>query len=190
MSSTVCFPGTFPFETRLFIVQFMYCTYPHQITALLDHICSSFSYHGAILQRQCKKKFKKKRRQIFTHELMLSLPHCMWDSSAPVSMCVFVRGRSPGKKEWDPSLPLCLLLWSHPYNCSKSFMVGLARHWKPVEAFCIFSCKWYKLQQPFQCGITGRFILTYKNSTGMLGSPHKGPIHLWGSGGGASAGYG
>lgn len=158
--STVCFPGTFPCEPSLSVTQFMHFTYPHQITALLDHICSSFSYCGAILQWQRKKFFKKKKANIYSwanaFPNLHDVPHCVRGNGlhrARWFLCVVAH--LVRKNRIFPSHSVC--------SCDHTlvtFMVNWAQHWRPfksIGALCIFSCKWYKLQQPFQSTTAGVF---------------------------------
>lgn len=73
----VCFP------VCLLLIQFMCCSYPHQITALLDPICSH-SYCGAFLQKDSVKilYIKKKKANIYSwanaFPNLYDGPHCVW----------------------------------------------------------------------------------------------------------------
>ncbi len=68
----VCFPVACLFEANLLLTQFMCYTNPHQITAPWDHIFFTLS---TIVEPYFKDSIKvsKKKRQIFTQELLPSL---------------------------------------------------------------------------------------------------------------------
>ena len=112
------------------------------------------------------------------------------DSGEHVDFCVW---SLTWLEEWDPSLPLCLLLRSHPLELQQVLYSKVSSGLEiPNGSWSILifsavnglSCSSHLSVRLFA------YTLTCKNSLGMPGSPHKGPIQWWGRGGGATAGYG
>lgn len=159
-----CFPG----QRRCSCV-------PHLSTrdnrSLSDHICSSISHCGVVLQRLHSNK-KKKKANIYC-ELVLSLNYTLY-----LTLSVCVSSKRVEFIVWSltwlermgsfPPPSHCALV-NTPLWAQRGLYGRLNSPVKAPEQRFAFSVE---SRGPFRIR-----SLTCKNSLGMLGSSHKGPIH-------------
>ena len=146
---TVCFPGTCPCEASLLLTRFMYCAYPHQITALWDHTCSPFQLLWLPFFKDSIITSKKKKKRKANIHLWANVPSNVFEGDGLQWACWFlcVVAHLVGI-EWvflPPPTLSALLCWSHPCSCSKFLL-----RWGKLST-CVFSVVKIKLQQSSEC---------------------------------------